>query len=233
MSRGWLMMLLANRYIVDQARLMLFFGKLKFKMFCIRRRRRMWKMRAFWQWSQLKIRWMEVKYPPFSLSKCQYLPSSTSSLWIQAVSIDQVKEAGKEETEEEVKGEDETADVIQPNQKVTLVNSATNALVFGYTNIFYTFETHFLQHLIVFRRRIWWMLRASWWKEWIARIRWNKKWARIKFFPKHFNLVFRLKDWREPRAFAWIWWKVAEMKRWETETFLNVFSSFFLTIDDF
>ena len=69
--------------------------------------------------------------PPFSLSKCQYLPSSTSSLRIQAVSTDQVKEAEQEELKEEVKGEDQSADVIQPNQKVTLINSATNALVFG------------------------------------------------------------------------------------------------------
>ena len=74
---------------------------------------------------------MEVKYPPFSLSKCQYLPSSTSSLRIQAVSTDQVKEAEQEEPKEEVKDEDQSADVIQPNQKVTLINSATNALVFG------------------------------------------------------------------------------------------------------
>ena len=74
---------------------------------------------------------MEVKYPSFSLSKCQYLPSSTSSLWIQAVSTDQDKEAEQEELKEEVKGEDQSADVIQPNQKVTLINSATNAMVFG------------------------------------------------------------------------------------------------------
>ena len=72
-----------------------------------------------------------MKYPSFSLSKCQYLPSSTSSLRIQAVSTDQVKEAEQEEPKEEVKDEDQAADVIQPNQKVTLINSATNALVFG------------------------------------------------------------------------------------------------------
>ena len=78
---------------------------------------------------------MEVKYPSFSLSKCQFLPSSTSSLRIQAVSTDQVKEAEREEPKEEVKGEDQTADVIQPNQKVTRVNSAANVMVFGYKYI--------------------------------------------------------------------------------------------------
>ena len=75
-----------------------------------------------------------MKYPSFSLSKCQYLPSSTSSLRIQAVSTDQVKEAGQEDPKE-VKGEDETADVIQPNQKVTQINSAANVMVFGYEYI--------------------------------------------------------------------------------------------------
>merc|ERR1719239_838769 len=37
----------------------------------------------------------------------------------QAVSTDQVKKA----EQEEVEGEDQSADVIQPNQKVTLINS--------------------------------------------------------------------------------------------------------------
>ena len=78
---------------------------------------------------------MEVKYPLFSHSKCQYLPSSTSSLRIQVVSTDQVKEAEQEELKEEVKGEDQSADVIQPNQKVTQINSAANVMVFGYEYI--------------------------------------------------------------------------------------------------
>ena len=87
---------------------------------------------------------MKVKYPPFSHSKCDdcQIYWSTSSLWIQAVSTDQVKEAGQEETEEVKSEEDQTAD--EPKQKVAQINSATNVMVFGYK---YTFEKNFLKNV--------------------------------------------------------------------------------------
>ena len=67
---------------------------------------------------------------------CQIYPS-TSSLWIQVVPTDQVGEAGREETEvkdqveeeTEVKSEDQTANVSQPDQKVMQVNPAATILV--------------------------------------------------------------------------------------------------------
>ena len=62
-------------------------------------------------------------------NNCQIYPS-TSWLWIQAVPNDQVEETGQEEIEvkdqveeeTEVKSEDQTADVSQPDQKVRQVN---------------------------------------------------------------------------------------------------------------